>query len=68
MEEGAVMMTGLSPPRVLQALTILDGQARGDERTIRLPADYAVPRVADKILRIILSYTDYVRRALWRER
>jgi UDP-N-acetyl-L-fucosamine synthase len=67
MEEGAVMMTGLSPRRVLQALTILESQARGAERTIRLPADYAVPNVSDKIVRIILSYTDYVRRTVWRE-
>lgn len=67
MEEAAVMMTGLSPGRVLQGLAILESQARGAERTIHLPIDYAVPNVADKVLRIILSYTDYVRRTVWRE-
>ena len=67
MEEGAVMMTGLSPDRVLQGLDILAGQARGDARSLRLPADYAVPNVSAKVVRIILSYTDYVRRTVWRE-
>ena len=67
MEEAAVMMTGLSPARVLQGLAILETRPRGPERAIRLPSDYAVPDVADKIVRIILSYTDYVRRTVWRE-
>jgi UDP-N-acetylglucosamine 2-epimerase (non-hydrolysing) len=64
MEEGAVMMTGLSVPRVLQGLAILEGQARGSRR---IPADYAVPNVSEKIVRIIQSYTDYVRRTVWAE-
>jgi UDP-N-acetyl-L-fucosamine synthase len=67
MEEGSVMMTGLSSSRVLQALAVLEGQGRGPERSIQLPVDYAVPNVSDKIVRIILSYTDYVRRTVWRE-
>jgi UDP-N-acetylglucosamine 2-epimerase (non-hydrolysing) len=67
MEEASVMMTGLSPTRVLQGLAILEGQTRGAERTVHLPIDYAVPNVADKVVRIILSYTDYVRRTVWRE-
>ena len=46
---------------------ILETRPRGPERAIRLPSDYAVPDVADKIVRIILSYTDYVRRTVWRE-
>jgi UDP-N-acetylglucosamine 2-epimerase (non-hydrolysing) len=62
MEEAAVMMTGLSPPRVLQALAMLEGQASA----VRLPADYAVPNVAEKVVRIILSHVDYVRRTVWR--
>jgi len=66
MEEGAVMMTGLDPERVLQALEVLEAQGRGEDRTIRLPADYAAPNVSDKVVRIILSYTDYVRRTVWR--
>ena len=65
MEEGAVMMTGLSSARVLQGLAILEAQ--GSERTIRLPADYAVSNVSQKMVSIILSYTDYVRRVVWRE-
>lgn len=67
MEEGAVMMTGLGEERILQGLAILESQPRGTDRLIRTPADYAVPNVSDKVLRIILSYTDYVRRTVWRE-
>ena len=64
MEEAAVMLTGLSPERVLQGLSILEQQAG---RRVRLPADYAVPDVSQKVVRIILSYTDYVRRNVWKE-
>lgn len=66
MEEGAVMMTGLSFARVLQALDILADQPRG-ERLIQPVQDYAVENVSDKVLRIILSYTDYVKRVVWRQ-
>jgi UDP-N-acetylglucosamine 2-epimerase (non-hydrolysing) len=64
MEEGAVMMTGLGLERVLQGLAILEGQAG---HGVRLPADYDVPDVSRKVVRIILSYTDYVRRTVWKE-
>jgi UDP-N-acetylglucosamine 2-epimerase len=64
MEEAAVMMTGLGSERVLQALAVREEQAN---RVPRLPPDYAVPNVSDKVVRIILSYTDYVRRTVWRE-
>ena len=64
MEEAAVMMTGLHPERVLQGLAILKGQSG---RRVRLPADYAVPDVSQKVVRIILSYVDYVRRNVWKE-
>ena len=64
MEEAAVMLTGLSPERVLQGLEILKLQS---DRRVRLPADYAAPDVSDKVVRIILSYVDYVRRTVWRE-
>lgn len=67
MEEGSVMMTGLGRERILQGLTILEGQPRGDERLLRLVADYAMPNVSEKVLRIILSYTDYVKRTVWSE-
>jgi len=62
MEEGAVMMVGLEKERILQGLTILDSQT---DETLRLVADYSMPNVSDKVLRIILSYTDYVNRNVW---
>lgn len=67
MEEASVMMTGLSAERVLQGLAILENQPRGDERQLHLVRDYASDNVSNKVLRIILSYTDYVRRAVWKE-
>lgn len=67
MEEGSVMMVGLELTRVLQALKILDAQPRDDERLLRLVDDYSIPNVSDKILRIILSYTDYVNRVVWKK-
>jgi len=67
MEEGAVMMTGLDLQRVVQALGILEHQPRGGERLLRLVDDYGVTNVSDKILRLILSYTDYVNRVVWRK-
>lgn len=66
MEEGTVMMTGLSLTRILQALDILSDQPR-DHRLILPVQDYAVENVSDKVLRIILSYTDYVKRVVWRQ-
>ena len=66
MEEGAVMMTGLSPIRISQALEILSDQPRS-QRLLRPVQDYAVDNVSDKVLRIILSYTDYVKRVVWRQ-
>jgi UDP-N-acetyl-L-fucosamine synthase len=65
MEEGAVMMTGLERERVFQALTILEKQPRGAQRGLRMVRDYDVANVSDKIIRIIVSYTDYVNRLVW---
>jgi UDP-N-acetyl-L-fucosamine synthase len=67
MEEAAVMMVGLDSQRVLQGLAILMDQPRGEQRLLRCVADYAIPNVSEKIVRIIHSYTDYVRRTVWRE-
>ncbi|MEG0858016.1 MAG: UDP-N-acetylglucosamine 2-epimerase (non-hydrolyzing) [Pseudomonas sp.] len=66
MEEAAAMMVGLEVDRVLQALSILESQARGDERSLRLVADYSMPNVSDKVVRIVHSYTDYVNRVVWK--
>ena len=65
MEEASVMMVGLNSERLLQALTLLEDQSRGNKRTLRQVADYSMPNVSDKVLRIILSYTDYVNRVVW---
>jgi UDP-N-acetylglucosamine 2-epimerase (non-hydrolysing) len=67
MEEAAVMMVGLSLDRVRQGLAILESQPRGNERGLQLVGDYSMPNVSDKVVRIIQSYTDYVRRVVWRE-
>ncbi len=67
MEEGAVMMVGLEEQRVLQGLAILQNQPRGTERLLRQAADYSMPNVSDKVLRIIHSYTDYVNRVIWKK-
>lgn len=67
MEEASVMMTGLELDRVHQGLAILADQKRGTERTLRQVGDYSMPNVSDKVLRIILSYTDYVNRVVWKK-
>lgn len=67
MEEASVMMVGLNPDRVMQGLAVLEGQGRGTERTLCPVADYSAPNVSDKVLRIILSYTDYVKRTAYGE-
>lgn len=67
MEEAAVIMTGLDAERVIQSLSIIDSQETGDFRSIRQVADYSMPNVAEKIVRIIHSYTDYVNRVVWKK-
>ncbi len=67
MEEAAVMMVGLTSERILQGLAIIDGQPRGENRLLRLVADYSIPNVSEKVARIILSYTDYVNRVIWKK-
>lgn len=67
MEEGAVMMVGLEAERVMQALQVLEGQSRGEDRSLRLVSDYSMPNVADKVVRIVHSYIDYVNRVVWKK-
>lgn len=66
MEEAAVMMVGLEVERVRQGLAILRTQRRGADRSLRLVADYSMPNVSDKVVRIIHSYTDYVNHVIWK--
>ena len=66
-EEAAVMMVGLESERVMQALQVLETQTRGADRSLRLVADYCMPNVAEKVVRIIHSYTDYVSRVVWKK-
>ena len=78
MEEASVMMVGLNPERIMQGLAQLESQGRGEragltqrrgdaEAQLRLVNDYAMPNVSDKVVRIILSYTDYVNRTVWQK-
>ena len=62
MEEASVMMVGLKKERIIQGLEVLETQ---EKDTLKLVADYSMPNVSDKVLRIILSYTDYVNRVVW---
>jgi UDP-N-acetylglucosamine 2-epimerase len=67
MEEASVMMVGLNPARVLQGLAQLQAQQIGDKRSFRSVSDYSMPNVSDKVARIIVSYTDYIKRTVWSE-
>jgi len=67
MEEASVMMVGLNPERILQGLIQLESQKRGEERTLRTVSDYSMPNVSDKVVRIIISYVDYIKRVVWSE-
>ena len=65
MEEASVMMVGMNPERIIQALAGLEVQKRNPERNFRPVADYSIPNVSEKVVRIILSYVDYVNRVVW---
>lgn len=67
MEEASVMMVGLNPERILQALVALETQKRNPERNFRAVADYSMPNVSEKVVRIILSYVDYINTVVWKK-
>jgi UDP-N-acetylglucosamine 2-epimerase (non-hydrolysing) len=67
MEEASVMMVGLNPERILQGLVQLQYQQTAGERDFRRVKDYSMPNVSQKVVRIIISYIDYVKRVVWRE-
>lgn len=67
MEEASVMMVGLNPERVMQGLIQIEDQEIGDMRNLLPVKDYSMPNVSDKVVRIILSYTDYIKRVVWSE-
>jgi len=67
MEEASVMMVGLSPERIMQGLTQVLAQQTGSQRNFRPVADYSMPNVSEKVVRIIISYTDYIKRVVWSE-
>lgn len=65
MEEAAVMLVGMSPERVLQGLDILTTQTSGSDRLLRRVADYSMPNVSEKVLRILVSHVDFINRVVW---
>lgn len=65
MEEAPAVLTGFNIERIMQSIELIKNQKRGEERDLRLVADYSMPNVSDKVVRIILSYTDYVNRVVW---
>jgi UDP-N-acetylglucosamine 2-epimerase len=67
MEEASVMMVGLNSERIIQALAQLESQKRGEERSFRTVSDYSMPNVSEKVVRIIISYVDYIKRTVWKE-
>lgn len=68
MEEASVMMVGMNKERIMQALTQLQYQKRDEKRSFRRVADYSMPNVSEKVVRIIISYVDYIKRVVWSER
>ncbi len=65
MEEASVMMVGMNPERIMQALAALEVQKRNPDRNFRPVADYSMPNVSEKVVRIIISYVDYINRVAW---
>lgn len=67
MEEASVMMVGLNKERIMQGLMVLEAQGNTESRVTRPVSDYSMPNVSDKVVRIILSYTDYINRVVWQK-
>ena len=67
MEEASVMMVGLNPERIMQGLIELENQNKVEMRNFRKVGDYSMPNVSDKVVRIIISYVDYIKRTVWSE-
>ncbi len=67
MEEASVMMVGLNPERIMQGLIELENQNRSEIRNFRRVVDYSMPNVSEKVVRIIISYVDYIKRTVWSE-
>jgi UDP-N-acetylglucosamine 2-epimerase (non-hydrolysing) len=67
MEEASVMMVGLNPERIMQGLRQLEFEQTSDTK-FRLVSDYSMPNVSDKVVRIIISYTDYIKSVVWKEK
>ena len=67
MEEASVMMVGLNPERIMQGLVELESQSVGEVRNYRRVSDYSMPNVSEKVVRIIISYVDYIKRVVWSE-
>lgn len=67
MEEGSVMMVGLSWPRIKEALAVIEKQPRSNDRLLKIVEDYNIPNVSEKVVRIILSYTDHINHVVWRK-
>ncbi|MCF1752598.1 non-hydrolyzing UDP-N-acetylglucosamine 2-epimerase [Mariniradius sediminis] len=68
MEEASVMMVGMNTERIIQGIAQLSKQQVGQDRNFRLVSDYSMPNVSEKVVRIIVSYVDYVKRVVWREK
>lgn len=67
MEEASVMMVGMNKERILQGLSLLESQKKGDKRSLQPVSDYSIDNVSEKVVRIILSYTDYIDRVVWKK-
>jgi UDP-N-acetylglucosamine 2-epimerase (non-hydrolysing) len=67
MEEVPVMMVGLNPERILQAIALLEQESSSGQNSLRIVADYQMPNVSEKVVRILHSYTDYVNRMVWKK-